>query len=261
MHTRCAALIVASSFLAAAQSTPEGLLIGPVSYTIPVEGVQVAAQASSYLSINTTQRAINVGLNATINLADLQRQFPALIETIPLPRDNCKSYSFNNPVVSLSGRELAYSAGQAVMNLTGSVAIWSCLEFFGGPIKNKVLTQPFEATVPLSVAPTSATTVGATIGTPTIKLTGKYAFIAGGILHIAGVNINDYAKKAIDQAVSPSALQLGIPKEYAALNPTITAAKFVDSDGALGLNVVMNAQVTQGSANDFVKMLMQSLAK
>ena len=209
MLSRFTALVIASSFLAAAQSTPESLLIGPVHYTIPVQGVPVAAQAISYLSINTTQGAINVGLNATINLADLQRQFPAIVETIPLPRDNCRSYSFNNPVVSLSGRNLTYSGGQAVMNLAGSVAVWSCLEFPTGPIKNKVLTQPFEVSVPLSIAPTSATTVAATIGTPTIKLTGQYAFITGGVLHIAGVNINDYAKKAIEPGHQPRRAAIG----------------------------------------------------
>lgn len=282
---RCAALVVFSAMFAAAQTAPEGILVGPVSYTTPVMGVPVTAQARSYLSINTSGSGINVGLDATVNLADLQRQFPAIIETIPLPRENCKSFSPNNPVVSLRGQGLEYSSGQAIFKVAGSVTMWECLENpipevywdptgcsafgigkfgcpktrRGSPIKTKLITQPFEASLPVSVAPTSATTVGVTIGAPSIELKGQYAFISKGILNIAGVNINDYAKQAIDKAINPSSLQLGVPEDYTKLNPTITAARFVETEGALGLNLAMTAQVSQASANDFVNLLVKSL--
>lgn len=281
---RCAALTVAVAMFAAAQSVPDGILIGPVTYSNQVQGIPLSAQARSYLSINTTASAINVRLNATINLADLQRQFPAIIESIPLPRENCKSFSANNPVVSLSGKSLEYNNNRAVLRLAGNVIMWACAEnpvpeiywdstgcsLFGkkfgcprprkgSPIKTKLGSQSFEISLPLSVAPTSATTVGATIGMPDITLKGQYAFITKGILTIAGVNINDYAKQAIDKAISPTALQLGIPEEYMKLNPTITTARFVETEGSLGLNLVMTAQVSQASANDFVNLLIKSL--
>ncbi len=141
-------------------------------------------------------------------LSDLQHKFPQIVSTIPLPRDNCAHYTLLNLVASISGASLGSEGKAAVLHLVGSVDGWTCLQnpvpetywdptgcsgdlpfgaghcIFGcpktrpgSPIKNKIITQPVNATLPFELSKISPTTLALVIGQPTIQLSGQFLLL------------------------------------------------------------------------------------
>jgi hypothetical protein len=276
----------------AQQAQPPGsIVLGPYPISQNVQGVTVNTQVRLTFSLVTEQDGLHLAALMNANFSDLQNKFAQLVSTIPLPRDNCKSYTLGNPVVSLGNESLRAEGANAVIGLSGKVDAWTCLENpipetywdstgcrgdlpFGGhyifgcpktrpgsPIKTIALTQPFDATLPVSLQIVGENRVGLVMGQPNVHLGGQFVFITNAILKIAGISINDEAKKALDQAIDPNKLIATIPSEYAALQPKILDAHFESNQGQLNAVLSMTALVPPADLSKMIEDLINGLKK
>jgi hypothetical protein len=227
--------------------------------------------------VTTGQNTLQFDARIISDLSDLQSKSGPIIDTFPLPTDNCHSFSANNPVVKIWGKELVPSGTIAVLRLHGNVENWDCREnpvpnskvewrndgpfglavphvvtWPGNPIKNLLITQPFDVSLPASVRVVDDQTVALDIGTPTVTLGGQFSGITNGVLRIAGIDLNQKVKQALDQAINPALLRQGIPPDYAKLNPRIQSASFVNDGGKLALQIGTTAAVPGAQLTEFL---------
>lgn len=254
--------------------------VGPITITQPVNGVPIAVPITSYLKVTTIQNTVQFDARIFGDLSDLQAKSGPIVDSFPVPTDNCRSYSANNPVVKIWGKELIPSGASAVLRLHGYVEDWHCLEnpvpnskvvwrndgpfglsiphietWPGNPIKNLIATQPFDVSLPASIRLVDAQTVALEIGVPTVTLGGQYSTLTNGVLSIAGIDLNQKLKQALDQAINPSLLQQGIPQDYAKLNPKISAASFVNDGGKLAVRLDTTATIPGARLTDFLSVI------
>ncbi len=282
-------LILSVNIKLAWASEPGELQVGPVTLSQVTNGVSVTTEVTSFFKLHTTKEGIFLNARINADLSDLQRKISEIINTFPLPNDNCRSFSGNNPVVKIPRKELAVVGNAAVLNISGNIDMWDCRKnpvpnskvewrnetvasFFGkkiktkvpkvitwpgSPIKNKLGSQSFDASLPLIVYAPNPQTAALKFGQPRINLKGQYAFITKGILNVAGVDINSEAKKALDNAVNLSSLQHSVPKEYADLHPTVQKLEFYNNSGALNVSIHLSATVPAEKISAFVQLLLQ----
>jgi hypothetical protein len=62
------------------------------------------------------------------HLSDLQSKIGSIIDKQDLPRNNCGSYSANNPVVTIDRKRLDLAGTAAVVTIGGEVDVWDCRE-------------------------------------------------------------------------------------------------------------------------------------
>jgi hypothetical protein len=262
----------------------EEVQIGPIEYTQNVNGVDVSISALSYVRIQASNNQIALKLRLNGDLIDLQRKIGVIVDTFSLPMDNCRSYSSNNPVISIPRKELKPVGGAAIFSIGGSVTMWVCVEnpvpnskiewemrnvglgiktkvpvvktWPGNPIKTILGTQPFDADLPVLLVKSNDHAVAIQFSRPDIELIGQYAFVTKGILSIAGIDINQKAYDALQKAVDPAKLMIAIPDEVAKYNPKIDSARFVDKSGHLVAEIEMSAMVPSDAINALVKELL-----
>jgi hypothetical protein len=128
------------------------------------------------------------------HLSDLQSKIGSIIDKQDLPRNNCGSYSANNPVVTIDRKRLDLAGTAAVVTIGGEVDVWDCRENpsnvqrssgFGTssptvrwwdcnpPFKNKLLTQPITLTIPVLLEKASETSVRVSLQKPNVELGGN----------------------------------------------------------------------------------------
>ena len=267
--------------------TSQELLLGPIPFTQPVQGIPVAIVSTTYLSLHTESDGLYLKAHVIADLTDLQAKIGSIIDTIPLPRNNCRSYSANNPVVTIWGKELKATGSTATLWLHGYVDVWDCREnpvpnskvewrveniglgiktevpvvvtWPGNPIKNKLATQPFDISEPLEFIRISDSTVALRLGNPNVQLGGPFVGITKGILSIAGININAKARDALWQAIAPTKLQVSIPDEYLKLGPKIESASFQAVGNNLEVTMMLSARVPAAQINEVISQLAAKL--
>jgi len=286
----CVAAAAACSPVARAGPSNDELIVGPISVPKTYQGVTVTPIVNSYFKLATRTDGLHLEARVESDLRDLQNKFSALIDTMPLPRDNCRSFSGNNPVVSLSNKQLKAEANTGRIVISGEVKLWDCREnpvpqvywdptgckgkipivnteySFGcpktrpgSPIKNVLLTQPFDFAVPVSLQRTGERAISLIIGDPKVDLGGQLAFITKGVLNIAGVDINAEVKKAIEAAIDPNSLTVSIPAEYAELNPIVAGASLGERGGHLMAIVELTARIPAAKMNDLIRSMVDGV--
>lgn len=257
--------------------------VGPIAVQQDVNSISVTSNVTSFFSLKTENSALHLKARVIANLSDLQRKIGAIVDTFPLPHENCGSYSGNNPVVKLPTKSLTVSGNKALFSLSGNVEMWDCREnpipnskvewevkdigfgiktkvpvvttWPGSPIKNMLASQSFDATLPLIAYAPDTLTAAIKFEKPNINLKGQYAFITEGVLSIAGIDINAEAQKALDKAISPTSLQRSVPSEYLDLNPKIEDLEFFDLEGQLAMKINLTAAVPAEKLNNFVRLM------
>ena len=253
--------------------------IGPIAYTQDVNGVPVTITAFSFIDVSTGSNQIIIKARVLADLFDLQQKIGAIVDTFSLPKDNCRSYSANNPVVSIPRKELVFRNGAAIFSLGGTVTDWDCREnpipnskldwvekwgvkvpslvtWPGSPIKNIVVTQPFDADLPVDLAKNNDYAVGIKFSDPNIQLKGQYAFITNGVLQLAGVDINQKAYDALQKAIDPEKLRLAIPEEISQYKPIVESAHFEDDAGHLTAAIAVSAAIPPATLTDLLKEML-----
>lgn len=283
----CLLLTLASGLfpeVANAQQRPNEILIGPISVPQQMQGVTVTAQVSTYMSLRTDNDALYLDARLVADLGDLQNKIASIIDAVPLPTNNCASYKPNNLVARIWGKQLLPASSRAHLVLKGNVEIWQCVQnpvpnskvewvndgpfglsrpkvitWPGDPIKNKGATQPFELTLPLIAHVIDPRTVALQYDQPDVRLGGQYSFLTNGVLHLAGIDVNAEAKKALDRAIDPAKLEAAIPLEYAKLNPVFRDASFSDVGGHLALVLSLSAAVPPAQLTELINTLIAQL--
>lgn len=234
-----------------------------------VQGVRITAQVYTFLSIEILDDKLKLHARAIADLSDFQNKIGALIDTIPLPTDNCSHFGVDNVVARIWGKQITVNGDVATLKLNGDVEIWTCAKnpipctriewdeknilgaiirvprtvFYdcNPPIKNRNLSQPFEATLPFRLAPVDSQTFALRLGDPSVNLGGALGSVTEGILRIAGVDINAKVKEALDRAVNPEVLKQSLPEFLLKYNPALTRAELLSNSGALALTLEMEA--------------------
>ncbi|UPJ42791.1 hypothetical protein IVB40_01565 [Bradyrhizobium sp. 40] len=285
MKLMCALILglLAITLNEAAAIEPDDFLVGPIEYQQDVNGVPVTIVAKTYFKIQTLENKLYLKAQVIGDLGDLQRKIGSIVDSFKLPWENCRSYSPNNPVVDIPRKELPFREGAAVFSIGGKVTMWECLEnpipntkvewqlrnvglgiktkvpvvvtWPGSPIKTILLTQPFEADLPITLVRNNESTVSLNVGSPDIELKGSLAFITKGVLSVAGIDINQKAADALRKAIDPEKLKLTIPEQFQEFNPKIDSARFIDHEGRLAIEMNLSALIPAAKVTDMVKGL------
>jgi hypothetical protein len=282
--TRSAAICMAlAAFTWPLHAGADDVKIGPIEYQQEVNGVTVNVSVMTHVRVDSVDNKIRLGVRVVGDLSDLQRKIGPIVDSFNLPRNNCGSYSPNNPVVAIPRKELTFRNGTPVFEIGGSVTMWQCVEnpvpnskieweikkigpiktkvpvlktWPGDPIKTILLKQSFEASLPIGLAKHDHASVGVTFSKPDIQLTGKYAFITNGVLQIAGIDINKKAHDALRKAIDPAKLRLAIPEELRKFNPAVESARLFDDAGHLAAEIKLNAEVPAAAMTELIKTLL-----
>ena len=242
-----------------AQVRPGEALLGPFPIEQNVQGVPVSMRAYTFLSVKSAADPIEVSARVVVDLSDLQSKAGSLVDTIPLPTDNCARFGVDNLVAKIWGQQITIDSDVATLKLNGDVDVWTCaknpipctrlegwsLVFYdcNPPIKNRNLNQPFEANIPFRLGLVDRHTIEVKLGTPAVNLGGVLGGVSGGILKIAGVDINDLVKKAIEGAIGQDLLKKTLPAELLSFNPVITKAELLSNAGALAASLEMDVTI------------------
>jgi hypothetical protein len=239
------------------QPRPDELLFGPIPFPANVQGVTLSLSASVALAIAPAGDQLHVNARLLADLSDLQRKIGPLIDTIPLPKDNCASFSATNLVASISDKALTIDGNVATLALHGSVEDWACVEIpFFSPAKTILGTQPFDATLPFRVGVVDPHTIAVQLGEPSITLEGPLAGITQGILNIAGINLNAQALALLNRSIPPGLLQQTLPADLESLHPEITLAGLRSDAGNLALYAELNASIDGKVIGQLIRSLL-----
>lgn len=232
---------------------------GPVPITQAVEGVPISMQVYAFLSVTSAAEPIEVAVRLVADLSDLQAKAGALVDTVSLPRDNCAHFGVDNLVARIWEKKLFASGATATLKLNGDVDVWTCAKNpipctkvedwqlvvydCNPPIKNLNLQQPFDATLPFQLRLVDPQTLAIELGKPEVDLGGTLGGVTGGILRIAGVDLNSHVQRALEDAIDPGVLRKALPPALLPFNPVLTRAELASESGTLAANVEMKLTV------------------
>lgn len=254
-------------------------LFGPYSLSQTVQGVPLSTEASAFLSLLPEGDALRINVRVVTDLSDLQQKAGTLVDTIPLPTDNCARFSLDNIVARIWGKQITISGNMATLKLNGDVDVWTCLEnpvpctriewdgivprlvTYGcnPPIKNRNVNQPFEATLPFRLVVVDPQTMAVELGEPSVSLGGALGGVTDKVLRIAGVEINSRVKEALNQAINPDLLKASLPEDLRQLESTITRAELLNNSGALAATFEMSTVVDGEGLSRLVTLLQNGL--
>ncbi|MFK0691133.1 hypothetical protein ACFX5Q_23465 [Mesorhizobium sp. IMUNJ 23033] len=282
VQTVVLALLVSA---ARAEDQPQAIRLGPFLRTEVVNGVDVIVPYRATVNQVAALDKIQIDVTIVSDLDDVAAKTDRIL-AIPLPRDNCRSYSGNNPVVSLDRSSLSYQSGQALLALGGTVVLWACIENPvhktkvdmqikdigfgiktkvpvvvdmgpGDPIKTIIGSQPFDASLPINLTTDGEQAIQLELGSPTINLEGQYASISNGVLSLAGIDINAKAADALRHAIDPDGLRRRLPS-VAGLDLKLSGAQFVQIDEHLGAQIKFSAAVSEANGLRLFQALLAS---
>lgn len=266
------------------QPRPDEAQIGPLPSAQTVQGIPVSTPATLFLSVLPVDDKVQAKGRIVVDLSDLQNKIGLLIDTIPLPTDNCQHFGADNIVATIWGKRIAIDGDVATLMLNGDVDLWACAKnpilcsriewdehnIFGAiirtprpvfyecnpPIKNRNLNQPFDAKLPFQVGVGGQQAIAVKLGDPVVNLGGTLGGVTAGILKIAGVDINVKAKELLDGAVGPDLLRQTLPADFLELNPTVTQVELFDNSGALALYAEVTALADLAAISEFLNKIL-----
>jgi hypothetical protein len=77
------------------------VLIGPVSIPADYVGIDLSVPARVFVSIGATPAGLDIGIRMQGDLGNLQNKIGQVVDSFPLPKNNCASYSLINQVVTI----------------------------------------------------------------------------------------------------------------------------------------------------------------
>jgi hypothetical protein len=238
------------------QPRPGELVVGPVPFQQTVQGIPLSVPVSAFLSIQPVGTQIQIGARVVADLSDLQNKVGSLIDTIPLPTDNCAHFGFDNIVARIWGKEITIAADLATLTLHGDVDVWACANIpLIGVSKTPVGTQPFDATLSFRATVVDSHTIGMQLGQPAITLGGQFGFVTQWLIGSLGVNLNAVAKNALDGLINPNLLQQTLPANLLQLNPVLSRAELTSNSGALALYAEMSASIDGAQLIDLLRKI------
>jgi hypothetical protein len=244
-----AALLVAGLTTTAAAQ----LAVGPIAITNTVNGIPITVSATSTITVSAIENERTVDARIFVDLIDLQRKFPNVMNTFRPPADNCANRGTDRqtPVVSLKSNALWPVDDHLIMSINGHVDIWSCIarspkseiewkrkKFGFLKIKVPVIrtvrsvtkkmegSQSFRGNLPVQLVKKDGENITFKIAEPEIKMEGQNALLTNASLNLAKIDINKKALNALQSAISPAKLKSVLPKEFQNLNMKVVSTRF-----------------------------------
>ena len=262
--------------LGASAARAQPTVIGPIVEVQQVEGISITVPIRVEVSQGPSDLGTRIRVRVVADLSDLAAKTGDIVDCIPLPKDNCASYSANNPVVTLGRKSLVFRDDAAILSVGGSVDMWECAENPipktkvemqvkdiglgvktkvpvvvnlgpGDPIKTKLGTQPFDVDLPVTLSVEDGRAVALRIGRPAIRLRGPYVSVTEGVLSIAGVDVNERAQALLERAIDPDKLCRTVPT-FAGFAPTVEGAGFIEDGGRPAAEIVLAADLSVATA-------------
>lgn len=276
--TSACVLLAVGRLLNAQTSNPANEIpIGPVPVAAAYAGVDLTMLVRAFVNVASSPSGLDVAIRLQGDLGNVQNRIGQVVDSIPLPKDNCASFGLNNPVVKIWGKQLQATGNSAVLTLHGSVEVWGCasnpipnskfewrndgpfhlsiphfVTWPGDPIKTIIATQPFDVSLPVTLRVIDDHTVSITPGQPNITLGGQFVGITNAVLKIAGVDINAKAAEALSQAIDPNKLKQVLPPEMLKLKLKISSAQFINNGGSLAVQVTMSSHLPPDELNGLI---------
>lgn len=253
------------------------IAVGPVAIENEVNGVPITVSATSWVTVDFENNELVVNARIFADLIDLQKKFAQVVGTFKLPQDSCPKGPAGNPhpVVFVRTGSLWPRGDQLVMFVRGHVDMWSCvagpsksgiqwkpkkigfikmkvpvLHTWTNVRKNKNDTQPFDASLPISLVQTGDETVALELAKSDMNLGGRYT---NAILKLAKMDINRKAYNALQSAIDPTKLKAALPKELQKFNMSVVSARFRDYGGHAIAEINLAARVSGTPTADLMQ--------
>ena len=251
------------------------LAVGPITIVNDVNGVRVAISATSWITVNSAGNETVVDTRILADLADLQKKFSHVVNTLAPPVDGCANRGVDNQssVVSLKSGALWPRDDQLIMLLRGQIDVWSCVPassksgilwkrkkigfiklnvphfhtWTKNSMKSKRGTQLFRGGFPINLVKKDNATFTLKITKPNLMLEGEKMSLTDANLQLAIRNINQGAFNTIQSAINPASLKKVLPEELQKLNMTVISARFRDYGGHAIAEIILAARVPEGS--------------
>lgn len=236
------------------QQPGQGIRLGPFPLTETVRGVPLNLRSSVFLSFEEGTDPLRLVSRVVVDLSDLQRKIDTIIDTIPLPTDNCARFAADNLVPRIWKKWVTIDGDVATLRLNGDLDIWQCIKnpipctelTWDGietydcnePIKNRI-NQPFDAEIAFRLGVSPPNAVRVVPGDPQLRLGGTGGSFTQQLLQIVGVDIQALLKEALDGAINPESLKAPLPVALQSLHPAFTRAAFFDNNGSLAASLEM----------------------
>jgi hypothetical protein len=221
-----------------------------------VRGVPLSIAVSGFFSFLPIGSQVQVNARILVDLSDLQRKVGSLVDTIPLPTDNCAHTGVDNLVARIWGKDIAIVGDVATLTLHGDVEVWGCANIpIIGISKTRFGSQPFDATLPFHVIVADPHTIAAQIGQPSITLGGQFGSVTQWLIGSLGINLNALAKEALNRLIAPDLLKQTLPNDLLTLNPVITKAELMSNSGSLALYAELTANFDGSVVGRLIRML------
>jgi len=260
-----------------AQPGAREIRVGPVVYHPTVQGFVLSTPVLLFISFQPQgpNGPPRLKVRVVVDLSDLQGKIGPIIDTVPLPSDNCAHFGADNIVASIWSKKITLHTG-AALKLSGDADIWTCAKNIpctrvdwdgwaphlvtfdcNPPIKNRNVNQPFDAVLPFRLALSSPRTVTIEIDDPTVTPGGSAGWVVAKLFEISGIDIDNRVRAAFAAAVKPDLVSTLLPAEIQRLNPTITQASFVNKSGALAAEMELEAPIDAQFVGQIVRLLLQ----
>jgi len=244
---------------------------GTVAITNHVNGVPITVSATSWINAIESERASDARI--FIDLIDLQRKFPAVIDGLRTSAADCAKRDSESlsPTVSLKSGSLLPVDDQLIISLRGQVDLWSCKPRLGkssiiwkkqkigflniklptrqtvkpGMKRTKDGTQSFRGNLPIQLMQKDRKGVALKISDPEIRLEGQDVLVTHASLDHAKMAINQKMYAALQSAINFVKLKTMLPKELQ--QSTVVSARFRSQGGhaIAEINLAATAPNTQ----------------
>jgi hypothetical protein len=245
---------------------------GSLAITNLVNGVPITVSATSWIN-NSLEKDGTTDARIFIDLIDLQRKFPAVIDRLGISAADCAKRDSDSlsPAVSLNSGSLLPVDDQLIISLRGQVDLWSCK---ARPAKSSIVwkrqkigflniklpvhqtvkasmkktkdgTQSFRGNLPIQLVQKDRTGIALKISDPDIKLEGQDAVVTPASLDHAKTDINQKVHAALQNAINFVKLKTMLPKEFQ--KSTVISARFRSQGGhaIAEINLAATAPNTQ----------------
>lgn len=246
---------------------------GSLAITNHVNGVPITVSATSWINSKSIESEGGPDARIFIDLIDLQRKFPAVIDRSGISAADCakRDSASLSPTVSLTSGSLLPVDDQLIISLRGQVELWSCkprparssivwkkqkIGFLNiklpvhqtvkpGMKKTKDGTQSFRGNLPIQLVQKDRTGIALKISDPEIRLEGQDAVVTHANLDHAKTDINQKVNAALQSAINFVKLKTMLPKELQ--KSTVVSARFRSQGGhaIAEINLAATAPNTQ----------------
>ena len=254
-------MVVVASNIAAQDVVLENEIAIP---TFPIEqelnGVKIQIPVNVYYSTINSDRHQRLKVRLYGDLSELDSKSSALISKISLPDDNCRSYSQDNYVASLSKANFSVENNNALFTVHGNFQVWQCVENItqditikwkvkkvgfiktkipvkvkvrrSSPIKNRLLSQSFTVKFRFKLDTSDNDSIKLNFTKPELNLEGRYAALLNIFLGAA-----ETIESNIERAFPFKSKVFFLPEELNLLDPVIQSIHFIN-DGKPKVEII-----------------------